>query len=155
MPTVTVPIRIDSVTMGGRRLEEFRQKMTRAVAMAIRTAARSSEARLRAITPVSGRPWERAPGGLQQSLRVWESREGLKAEWTAPYASWVDEGTSAHAVTGDMHWQPGPGVWGHSTGHMIRGIRPHNLRKQAEEIMCEELELALFTMILAEAGGMA
>lgn len=152
---INITLPLGEVSLAGRTLADFRERLGRATQQAIKVAARSSEARLKAITPVSKRPWERTPGGLRDSMRVYDSMEGMKAVWGTDYASYIDKGTPAHAVTGNMHWQPGPGVWGHSKGHMIRGIAPHNLKAQAEQIMKEELELALFTLILSESRGIS
>lgn len=153
--SINVVLPLDTQSLGGRTIEDFRQSIERAVPKAMRTAARMTEKRLKDITPVSGRPWERAPGGLRDSLKVYESTNELRAVWDTPYAEYIDKGTPAHAVTGDMHWQPGPGVWGHSSGHMVRGIRPHNLTQQAEAIMQEEVMFALITLIAAESRGIA
>ena len=160
MVTVTVPIKIDNVAFAGKRIADFRQSMKRSMVTVIRTAVRNSESRLRAITPVSKRPWERAPGALRDTMVVSFTSTTLTARWTAPYASYIDRGTPAHVVlpkdeTGLLRWQPGPGVWGTSPGHMIRGIRPHGLTAQAEAIILDELLQALITLIVREAAGVA
>lgn len=160
MVTVTVPINIDSAGFAGKRISDFTERMKRSKGVVIRTAVRGAERRLRAITPVSKRPWEKAPGGLQSSMIVTFTSTQLIARWQAPYASYIDRGTGAHVVLpkdpkGMLHWQPGPGVWGSSKGHMIRGIQPHNLTQQAEAIILDELMQALITLIVREAAGVA
>lgn len=156
MPTVTIPFHIDNIEVAAQKLSDFKAKMASVFDKAIRTAVYRSQKRLRAITPVSKRPWEKTPGSLRRSMRVVRTGlGGIRAEWGEDYASYIDEGTPAHAVTGTpmMHWQPGPGVWGHSKGHIVRGIRPHNLQQQARDIILDELQTALVTLILAEAAG--
>ncbi len=160
MTTVTVPINIDSAGFAGKVISDFREKMNRSTGVVIRTAVRGSEKRLRAITPVSRRPWERTPGELKSSMVVTFTSTQLIARWQTPYASYIDRGTGAHLVLpkdpeGLLHWQPAPGVWGSSKGHMVRGIPAHDLTGQAEAIILDELMQALITLIVREAAGVA
>ena len=156
-PGVQVTINIPDIELGGRKIEEFRNSMKRAFNYATRGAVRASERRLRDLTPVSGRPWERAPGGLRANMFVSHSRSTMTATWRQRYAEYIDKGTPAHVVLPKpgklLKWQPGPGVWGKSAGHMVRGIQAHGLTGQAQQVMREELEFALLTLILAEIGG--
>ncbi len=158
MVTITVPIDIDMAGFAGQRISDFKQKMKSSMVTVTRTAVRGAEKRLRDITPVSFRPWEKIPGGLRDSLTVSFTSTQLIARWTAPYASYIDRGTPAHVVlpkdpSGQLKWQPGPGVWGKSGGHMVRGIQPHNLTQQAEDIIMDELMQALITLVVREAAG--